>query len=61
MTPLAEEELLLRPREEVEESRMVTEELRIEPSGLKILCRIYENYGGIYVDCQVSSCKVLTI
>ena len=41
--PLDEEELLLSPIEEVEESKIVTEELSIEPSGLNMLWRIYEN------------------
>ena len=47
--------------EEVELSRMVTEALRAVPSGLKIFCNIYENSGGISVDCQVSYCRVFII
>ena len=52
--------LLLR-EEPIDESRMVTEALRIFPSGLKIAWRIQENYGGTSVDCQVSYCKAVMI
>ena len=42
------------PLEEVEESRMVIDALRMVPYGFRILLRISLNYCGTYVDCHVS-------